>query len=276
MKERFNYVISLSLLICLIILGAISHGQDAERKEVTHTIKYDLTYAEGTDESGDFEGLKSSWLDYPGVIAHAGGAMREAGTLYTYTGCKEAFEQNYLLGHRVFEFDFLPTTDGSLALTHEWEDDKELTSSEWKQVKVEGKYTSLLIGDLLDIMVKYPDIYVVTDTKLTDDDDVKSEFDIIYKECMERDPNLLDRIVPQIYTNGMYGVIMDVYDWKSVIYTTYKTRKDKDVTAKDIVDFAKDKENICVITASVKDDRFGEEGAKLVHDAGMNAVGLQR
>src|ERR1039458_4726270 len=55
------------------------------------------------------------------MVAHAGGAVRGE----TYTNSRDALDQHYAMGYRVFELDFDWTSDGHLVISHDWK----LTSS---------------------------------------------------------------------------------------------------------------------------------------------------
>ena len=193
----------------------------------------------------------------------------------TYTNSYEALIQNYNLGHRVFEFDFMPTSDNNLALVHDWyqfgyQNNMAMSSEEWKSFeayggpKTDSRYTSMLIGDLLDEMLVNKDIYVVTDGKI-DSEGARLEFQVIYEEAMKRDPELLNRIVPQIYNNEMYDVVMGIYEFPSIIYTTYATT----LTAQEIIEFCKLHDNIDMIAAHDEDVRFDAITIEEIHNNGM-------
>lgn len=95
------------------------------------------------------------------MVAHAGGAIREKEYNTFYTNSLEALQQNYSLGHRLFEMDFYLTSDKKLAAVHDWnqfgnKDDVALSSDEWKKFKAYGspetpsRFTTMLVGDVLD------------------------------------------------------------------------------------------------------------------------------
>ena len=164
------------------------------------------------------------------LIAHAGGAIIGEDRVSIYTNSPEAIEANYALGFRTFEMDLELTSDGKIASVHDWDDyglknGEPMSSEEWLAAGSAGKdeseahYTSLLFEDILDIMEKYPDIVIVTDTKYSDER-ASQMFTIICDTVEQKDPALFDRLVPQIYTNEMYDVIMELYPWKNIIYTT--------------------------------------------------------
>lgn len=215
----------------------------------------------------------SSWLEHPHLIAHAGGGVRSDAGSDFYTNSKEALVQNYNLGHRVFEFDMRPTTDGDLALVHEWsyfgdEDESPWSAKEWKKFeaygdpKSERRFTTMLIGDLLDEMLINEDMYIVTDGKMAGQG-AKEEFEIIYKEAAKRDLSLLDRVVPQIYHHSMYEIVMDIYPFPSIIYTTYGIS----LPADEIISFAELQDNIDVITADHRVERFSAEDVQRMHNS---------
>jgi glycerophosphoryl diester phosphodiesterase len=102
----------------------------------------------------------------------------------------EAIEQNYQRGHRVFEIDFSLTKDNELAAVHDWNHGKGITqvgwidvptNEEWKAKRIYGKYTTLDIDDIITLMEKYRDIFIVTDTKETQENIVAKQFKEIYK-----------------------------------------------------------------------------------------------
>ena len=85
---------------------------------------------------------KKDWLKgSPRLVAHAGGAIREKEYNTFYTNSLEALQQNYSLGHRLFEIDFYLTSDKKLAAVHDWhqfgnKDDVALSSDEWKNLRL--------------------------------------------------------------------------------------------------------------------------------------------
>lgn len=160
------------------------------------------------------------------TIAHAGGAIE--GNVYTNT--PEAIYLNYEKGHRTFEIDMNFTVDGKLACIHDWKRDLQKaresgivpTGEDFKKHKIKEKYTPILIDDLFEIMDKYPDIWIVTDTKTTNEQEIRLQFqemiDVARKLGIE---HILDRIVVQIYNEEMYGIVKEVYPFSSWIYTMY-------------------------------------------------------
>ena len=195
-----------------------------------------------------------SWTDLcDGLIAHAGGGLYiidENGKRIDqiYTNSKEALENSYNNGHRVFEMDFLLTYDGKLAAVHDWQNiaGGKKTSEEWKNFKVYDMYTSMMIDDVYNFMLEYPDIFLVTDTKsfYYTDEDIKKQFEELVNVAKDIDESLLKRVVPQIYDQNCYNILMEVYPFESVIYTLYES-PDND---EEVVDFVAKHDNIKVVT----------------------------
>jgi len=196
------------------------------------------------------------WTKYK-LVAHAGGVVRNGEINSVYTNSVEALIQNYNLGHRLFEFDFNMTTDGVLASVHEWDNfghlnGESMSYEEWKDFKTngypmtEGRYTTMIIDDILDHMVINKDMILITDTKSMDASDEEQIiiFQQIYDKAIVRGEGLIDRIIPQIYNEHMYDVIKEVYDFPSIIYTLYATESSYDT----IIDFVLSHDDIKVVT----------------------------
>lgn len=187
-----------------------------------------------------------------GLIAHAGGGLYrqdEKGEKISvkYTNSREALENSYKNGHRVFEMDFLLTYDGKLAAVHDWERvGGKKTSEEWKTVKIYDTYTSMLIENVYEFMLEYPDTFLVTDTKsfFYGDKDITHQFEQLVSVAKDIDESLLKRVIPQVYDQNCYDIMMDVYPFESVIYTLYESPD----TNKEVVDFVAKHKNIKVIT----------------------------
>lgn len=213
----------------------------------------------------DIEFSQHEWTEeFPNLIAHAGGTYREKAYNTFYTNSLEALQQNYSLGHRVFEIDFYLTSDGKMAAVHDWDqfgnmNGVAMSSQEWKAFQTfgspvtESRFTTMLIGDVLDQMLINKDMFFVTDTKILDaSDEMKLQFTEIVNEAMKRDPELLNRIIPQIYNEEMYALIREIYDFPEVIYTLYASQDSAD----NVLDFVKNNPAISVVTTPIGHANF--------------------
>lgn len=161
------------------------------------------------------------------TIAHAGGAIDGN----DYTNSLEAILLNYSSGHRVFEIDFSVTSDNQLICKHGWKNvlqegavsGEPMSSQAFMNTPILGQYTPLSFETLCQLMDKYPDLWIVTDTKDTEVEAVQRDFELLIdtaKACgME---SVLDRMIVQIYSEEMYDTVSHIYPFKSWIYTLYK------------------------------------------------------
>jgi len=114
--------------------------------------------------------ISDSVLSNPNYfIAHAGGIIDGN----TYTNSLEAFESAVSKGYKFIELDLLLTTDSCLVAVHDWKlynemtgfpkDSQPVSEQEFINRKILGKYTSLTGSDIVDLLLKYPQIILVTD-----------------------------------------------------------------------------------------------------------------
>lgn len=188
-----------------------------------------------------------------GFIAHACGGIDGQ----SYTNSREAFEQNYLLGHRIFEIDFTLTEEALMVAAHDaatWRsladlpDNAPLSNDSFAATKLCGKYTSMDVREVVELMAAYPDVCFITDTKYTDKASVLLQFAQLVKYAQSTHPETLERIIPQIYNEEMYTYVMELYPFKSMIYTLYAT----DWTPESVYSFCK-KTGIRFVTMPAED-----------------------
>lgn len=179
-----------------------------------------------------------SWMEGNVLVAHAFGGK---GTK-TYTNALEAFEYNYDLGHRVFEVDFDLTTDKKTICSHDEDYWRYITKNEdteieysyenFKNTPLFTDYTPLDYMDIVNLLSDYPDIFIITDTKYFDETSVYQQFSQIVDYANEINPDVLDRLIPQIYTKEMLDYVMTIHPFKSVIFTLYQITWDAEDIAK--------------------------------------------
>jgi len=171
---------------------------------------------------------KTKELIYPDTktIIHAMGMIEGA----PYTNSLEAFEQHYANGQRYFEVDFSITSDGKMVARHDWgegyqegiDENHIPTEAEFLELPIFGKFTPLSLKNVISLMQKYPDMYVITDTKNTEPEPARADILRLYQTAVEMDAaEVLDRFVVQIYNVDMYEAIKDIYDFPHCIFTMY-------------------------------------------------------
>ncbi len=113
-------------------------------------------------------------------IAHAGGEVKGIKS----TNSKEALDENYKKGFRLFELDIIKTADGKLVAAHDWKMWARFTDftgalppthKEFMKHKIYGDYTTLDMKGINDWFAAHPDAILVTD-KLNDPVGFASKF----------------------------------------------------------------------------------------------------
>ncbi len=101
-------------------------------------------------------------------IAHAGGEVNGVKS----TNTKEALDQNYEKGFRLFELDIIETSDGKFVAAHDWnmwsrftdyEGDLPVSRSEFMKHKIYGKYTTLDMQGINKWFAAHPEAILITD-----------------------------------------------------------------------------------------------------------------
>ncbi len=101
-------------------------------------------------------------------IAHAGGIIEGV----KYTNSKEALDQSYSQGFRIFELDIIETTDGAFVAAHDWKHwAKEthfkgnipVSRKEFLTHKIRGKFEPLDMFAINKWFKEHPDAILVTD-----------------------------------------------------------------------------------------------------------------
>lgn len=161
------------------------------------------------------------------VVLHALGSVDEIAGL----NCLEGFLEHYNEGVRVFEVDLRLTSDGYAVLRHDWlagvqsgVDQTHIpTLEEFLSKPIHGKYTPLSFRDLLMLMADYPDICVITDTKLMDNEAVTEQFRSMVRDAQKLGMSyLFDRVIVQVYSPEHYTIVEGVHHFPHYIYTLYQ------------------------------------------------------
>lgn len=173
----------------------------------------------------------ADWQSGNRLIAHAFGEVDNK----IETNSKEAFINAWENGFRVVEGDFTYTSDGVLVLRHDFEKDGSyarldiptagdvvMDSQTFTDTPIIFTQTPLRAVDLMYLMAEYPDMYLVTDTKDTDKVTVQRQFrDIVNIAKNIGHPEVLDRVIPQLYNKGMIDWIREIHPFENWIFTLY-------------------------------------------------------
>ena len=199
-------------------------GNETQKSD-EQPIKRELNVASATEILADAK-----------VISHGMGMIDGVTTL----NCLESFLAQYENGVRVFEVDLRMTSDMQVVLRHDWRagwqdgvsESSIPTIEEFRQKPLLEKYTALSFQDLLLLMVEYPDICVVTDSKFTDAEIVTLQFEAMLSDARELGlSELFDRIVVQVYSELMFKVVDNIAEFPHYIYTLYNTGFDQSLAS---------------------------------------------
>lgn len=178
----------------------------------------------------------------PRLIAHAAGGILGR----TYTNSLEALEANYAKGHRYFELDFSWTSDGRLALIHDWKwtftkwfNAKDVPKySQFKSLKMNYGMTQMSLDDLIKWLKGHKDAFVVTDAKAPNIP--------VLKRISNKAGKLRVQFIPQIYAPSEYAPAKE-FGFRNIILTLYCLK----MSDEKILDFAT-KNHLFAITMPLK------------------------
>ncbi len=161
----------------------------------------------------------ASWSDSR-LIAHACGGINGQ----RYTNSREALEENYKRGFRVFEVDFSLTSDGRVVAAHDWKlfcrscgIEGVPSGDEFLNCLINSSLHTLTLEDIAAFMRLHDDCYIVTDKLFENTADIVARI----VEVADGDSNLLDHFVVQVYTDDNYKEIDGIYHFNNYIYTLY-------------------------------------------------------
>lgn len=206
------------------------------------------------------------------AVGHSFGEVEGA----RYTGSFEAFNENYTLGQRTFEVDLALTSDNKVVLKHDWNypqqegisEENIPTEKEFLEKKLNGKFTPMNFEQLCDLMIEYPDIWIVTDSKYTDQETIRRQFDALLAAIDAKGAEeLLDRMVIQIYNEDMYLQLSQYGRFQSYIFTMYQ-RWTGDV--EDFIEVSRFCVNHGIDVMAISENLYDEKIQQVADQYGMN------
>ena len=220
--KRLIIYIEICLLACLLT-GSVRHEVPQET-ETLYTPEF-------------------NWENYS-IITHALGSLDGL----TYLNSRESFINFYDKGCRLFEVDLTKTSDGVWVGRHNWkeplgqwdgEERKVLSSEEFLNTPIYGKYTPMTFEDLLKLLKEYPDAFVMVDSKQYSVRNYQRTLED-YAQYREIAINAgieetLRQIIPEIYNSAMFSGTAQLYKFPSYIYSLWQEYSVEELN--DIADF---------------------------------------
>jgi len=137
----------------------------------------------------------------------------------TNTNSREAFLHNYEQGFRAFVFGTQFSADGILfgicaAM-------RTPLFTFWQEQEL-APYTLMPFEEIVELMLEYDDWYLITDTKYHNNmQALQSSFEYMLDAVNNADPNLLNRIIVQVYNQRMYYFMISNFPFSAYIYNIY-------------------------------------------------------
>jgi glycerophosphoryl diester phosphodiesterase len=165
-------------------------------------------------------------LESHGFVAHAGGSPQGLLQEERYTNAREAFEVAYANGFRVFEFDLVLLGDGDVVVAHDFHEHEygfsdgsfpRLSRTDLEGARWRGQYALMFGEDLIELMVEYPDVWVILDTKL--DGHVEIDRKLIE---LAPDDSVRDRMVPHLASEEHVAALAEIYPFPEQMVAVYR------------------------------------------------------
>lgn len=203
-------------------------------------------------------------------VAHALGGVDEFG----YTNSKEALENSYNNGFRIFEADVKLTSDKKLVCVHGWskKDYEERLGIEYNKknaimdyetfmsLKIQGKYTPLSFRDLAKFIEEHQDMYVMIDIGSKSYEDTKEIYTKIVEDCNNND-KVLQRLIVGGQTTKMIKAVKECYDFDIInLYWPKESKREEKINTKE--KFAEYCKQNGITSLSVAADRYDDDFGK--------------
>ncbi len=241
-KRLIAAVLALVILALAGLCVYFAHGRRSARDELAEA-QDKLVDFELKEAAAEAERLRNALppeqekpageASAPEILAQSTTVAHALGSVEGVTGlnCLEGFREHYNAGERVFEVDLRMTADGYVVLRHDWSAGIQEgvspaavpTLEEFLAKPIFDQYTPLSFRDLLLLLAKYPDVCVITDTKLMDAESVTMQFRSMLDEAHALGLSyLFDRIIVQVYSPEHFSIVDGIGHFPHYIYTLYQ------------------------------------------------------
>lgn len=244
-KNRVIYIVI--LVLSVLMTFGITYKFRYKIENSINDIKYNLKVGRKIHKNSNLinkldsiEDEENAWYTKYHFISHSGGGID--GKLYSNS--MEAWNLSYQNGNRLFDADLMLTEDNRVVLRHELSDNIEINEvsikdssvylnrfnlvqysidqgnvsyDKYMKNKIYNKYSPMDLNKMLNFMKEHEDVYVLIDAK----DNLETIYNDIIENSNEIDKNLLDRIIPSLYTYSDYYNIMNLHNFKNIVMRQY-------------------------------------------------------
>lgn len=159
-----------------------------------------------------------------GFVAHEGGSPAGLDATDNYSESLEAYDASYSNGFRAFEYDFVDLADGTVIVAHDHTEQhyglsgsfKDMTRADVEGRLWDGKYALLFGEDMIDLLVRHPDTWLLLDTKWDDAKITQAMIDLA------PDDSVRDRIVPSIVSEEEAAAVDAMYPFPEKMMSVYR------------------------------------------------------
>ena len=144
------------------------------------------------------------------------------------TNSYEAFESNYNEGHRLFETNFVFTSDGGVVAREDWrpytfkflgqetKNESVLSEEEFSNLLIHGKYNPLTLDEMISLLENYEDASLIVTSNGLSEEQKKMLFEDIDRRVKAKE--VLERIIPQVTSMKELEAIKEQGNFKTYLY----------------------------------------------------------
>ena len=214
-KYKVNLKIATAIIavasLLFVAVGCEFQNQQGQESSVSHDAKIII---DGWQQKQDYACDKTDRL-----IAHGGSSIEG----YSTTNSLEALLQAIDNGYTLIELDMNFSADQEVIMIHDFDVTLnyyfggqitgEIGKAAFEEKLVHGKYHTLTLDRLIEVMKKSEGYRIVTD--------VKENNVAVLTKISEKYPDYLDRFVPQIYNTDEFDAVKEL-GYEDIILTTYQ------------------------------------------------------
>lgn len=208
-----------------------------------------------------------SFIKKQDYVAHALGGIDG----FAYTDSKEALENSYNNGFRLFEVDVKLTSDEKLVCVHGWsksdyekrlgweynEDNAVMDYDTFMSSKIRGQYTTMSFKDLAEFIEENNDIYIMIDIGSKSYEETKKIYTKIVEDC-NNNSKILQRLIVGGHTKSMIKAVKECYNFKLInLYWANDDKREESIKTKE--KFVKYCKNNGISSLSISTDNYTDE-----------------
>jgi hypothetical protein len=159
-----------------------------------------------------------------GFVAHAMGVPPDG---RVYTNSLEAFASSYAKGFRTFEVDLVRLRDGKVLAAHDRFEQRyglpqgtrfgHVTAEQMRGRKFDGRWTTLIDGDLIALLERHPDANLILDTKGA----MREQVAIARRLARLAPPSVRARLVPHVHNQLQLDALRKLKVFTDYVFATY-------------------------------------------------------